>query len=506
MRTLAARILLLDDNRELSENIRDVLERSDDLRQSGRVEVVIAHDAASGLSLARARPFDVAIVDVKLPDAYGVDLVGPLHAVMPHGEVVLLTGNATVESAISALRAGAGAFVLKSFRPEELVAIVQQALLKVRLRREREMFERRYDALMNAVEVFIVGLDPQGRVVFFNAKLGDALGTKETQARGTRFSSSWIDEPDQRRFDAAIGEVMSGAGSQELEVGVLDRDGVARRVLWRLSGVTEESSEGVDHVYGMGVDVTERRVLERRAAAAEALNAMAPLALGLAHEIRNPLNAAVLELHLLGRAIDRIDDAKIQGPMRRRVEVVVGEVRRLERLLTEFLELARPRAPQREPVDLDRVVSEVLDLEMEAMSRSNVTLALDVARSATVAGDTEKLKQVVLNLVVNALDAMPDGGTLTARVTMTTSHVVFTLSDTGKGIDPKIVAEVFDPFFTTKPAGTGLGLAIVRKIVEHHNGAVKLSSRPTEGTTVEVSLPRADPAALRATPRGSVLR
>ncbi len=489
---VAARVLLLDDNLDLAENVKDVLERSAEIAGAeGSVEVVVAHDAKSGLSVAAERTFDVAIVDVRLPDAYGVDLIAPLKQAMPFGEVVLLTGNATVESAINALRAGASGFVLKSFRPDELVGAVQQALQKVRLRREREKYERRYDALMNAAEVLILGLDREGEVAFFNAKLSQLLGAEGTEARGESFVEVWIDEPDRKRFVAALGDALHGHPAKEFEVGMRDRAGAVRRVLWRLSGVTEDDPRAPDHVYGIGVDATERRALERRVANAEAMNAMAPLALGLAHEIRNPLNAAVLELHLLGRSIDRIDDPKHKEPMRRRVEVVVGEVRRLERLVTEFLELARPRPPQRERVELDRVVSDVLDLELEAAIRSGVEVQRELAPRSAILGDVEKLKQVVLNLVVNAVDAMPEGGVLSARVERRGEDVVLTLTDSGGGIDPHHLAEVFDPFFTTKPAGTGLGLAIVRKLVEQHGGRVELSPTPGGGTTVAVAIPRA---------------
>src|SRR5690606_28628005 len=208
-----------------------------------------------------------------------------------------------------------------------------------------------------------------------------------------------------------------------------------------------------------------------------------------AHEIRNPLNAAVLELHLLGRAINRLEDATAREPMRRRVDVVEGEIRRLERLLTEFLELARPRAPQREPVELARVADAVMDLEAQAMLARKVSLERQLDGSVWVLGDVEKLKQVVLNLVVNALDAMSEGGNIAVGVHAEGEQALLTVRDTGPGVDPRILADIFDPFFTTKPAGTGLGLALVRKIVEHHGGRVALESRPGEGTTVRVCLP-----------------
>jgi PAS domain S-box-containing protein len=481
-----ARVLVVDDNTTLAENLANIL-RASDLA----VEVAIAPSAARALAVARERRFDVAVVDVKLPDGSGVDLIAPLRDVSPHCEILMLTGAATVDGAIAALREGAGAFLLKSFRPEELLASIAQALEKVSLRRERELYQRRYQALVEAADVLVLALDESGAVVLWNPRLAELTSDASDAALGRPFAATWVDEPDQRRFDAAVRDVLGGEGAAEVEVGMPASDGAPRRIRWHLSAVRDPDA-GAESVYGIGVDVTARRALERKAASAEALNAMAPLALGLAHEIRNPLNAAVLELHLLGRAINRLDDAAARDPMRRRVDVVEGEIRRLERLLTEFLELARPRAPNREPVDLGRVAADVLELEGQAMLARGVALERALPTDVLVLGDVEKLKQVVLNIVVNALDAMAEGGALRAQVhdDPAAGEVVLAIGDSGPGVDPRILDEIFDPFFTTKPAGTGLGLALVRKIVEQHGGRVALESRPGEGTTVKVVLPR----------------
>src|SRR4029079_9980101 len=115
--------------------------------------------------------FEVAVVDVKLPDGSGVDLIGPLREACPHGEIVLVTGNATVNTAIAALRAGAFAFILKNFRPAELISTVAQALEKIALKRQRDKYERRYRAIVEAADVLIVVLDAQGRVSLFNPRL-----------------------------------------------------------------------------------------------------------------------------------------------------------------------------------------------------------------------------------------------------------------------------------------------------------------------------------------------
>jgi signal transduction histidine kinase len=244
-------------------------------------------------------------------------------------------------------------------------------------------------------------------------------------------------------------------------------------------------------VYGFGIDVTERRALEKRAADAEALSAMSTLALNLAHEIRNPLNAAVLQLHLLGRHVDKLAiDDESRAALHRKAQIVGDEIGRLSRLLTEFLELARPRGVVRELVHLSRLVDGVLDLEQGSATARGVVVERDLASDCVLLGDPAKLKQVVLNLVMNALEAMKEGGRLNVRVACDPERLRIVVEDNGTGIDPAIVAQVFDPFFTTKEAGTGLGLSIVRKIVEQHGGDVQIESERGVGTRASVSLPK----------------
>jgi signal transduction histidine kinase len=302
---------------------------------------------------------------------------------------------------------------------------------------------------------------------------------------------------DRERFAQAVAEARGPARTEppvrplaEVDAGLLDPKGGVRRIRWHLSGVRDARGE-LDLVYGIGLDVTERRALERRAADAEALSAMGSLALGLAHEVRNPLNAAVLQLHLLSRALDRLGDEKARAAMRERVTIVESEIGRLGRLLTEFLELARPRGISRDPVDVAKLVHDVLEFQAEAFHSHHVDVVKDIDAESVAVGDSEKLRQVVINLLVNALDAMPESGTLSVKVSATRSSVAIEIGDTGPGIDPNILPEIFDPFFTTKEAGTGLGLSIVRKIVDQHGGRIDIDSSPGRGTQVRVELPSA---------------
>lgn len=487
-RGVPARVLVIDDNQDLAENLKDILEGARELD----VEAVCAKDSASGLALARKGGFDVAVVDVKLPDGSGVDLIRSLRAISRLGEIILITGFATIDSAIAALRAGAFAFLLKSSRPEEVISTIEQALAKVALKREREELERRYRALVEAADVLIVGLDRLGRVVLFNPKIAAIVGVAPDEAEGKAFAASYIAPDEREGFVRACEEACAGDKATEIEAGLLDADGIVRRVRWHLSGVRD--SRGLsDLVYGIGIDVTERRMLEKRAADAEALSAMGTLALGLAHEIRNPLNAAVLQLHLLARAADKHPDETVRAKMRNRISIVEEEIGRLERMLTEFLELARPRGIRRSPVDLGKLVREVLDFQAGVLSARGIALETEITQGCVISADAEKLRQVVMNLVVNALDAMPTSGRLQVRVVGLDDVAVIEVKDTGPGIEPSILPSIFDPFFTTKEAGTGLGLSIVRKIIDQHGGTISLDSVLGEGTRVRVELPRSEP-------------
>lgn len=514
-----ARVLIVDDNVELVGTLHAILmtaELSDGSapgrdgaappRARNLIEVVTASRGDEGLAIARARGFDVAIVDVKLPDTSGVDLIPLLREASPFGEVVLITGFASMDAAIGALRSGAFAFVPKSFRPEELLSTVEQALTKVRLAREREELEQRYRALVELTDVLVVGLDSDDRVALFNRKARMFVGVDVGEALGRPFLESWIPEEDRIRMREAIALARVGR-AQEVETGFVDlatRAGVVphvssreprepaarRRVRWHLS-MAREAGDAAALVYGIGIDVGEKRALEKRAADAEALSAMGTLALNLAHEIRNPLNAAVLQLHLLGRHVGKLsvdDDAR--AALNHKVHIVGDEIGRLSRLLTEFLELARPRGIARELVHFGKLVENVLDLEQQSLASHGVTVERDLASDCVLVGDPEKLKQVVLNLVMNALEAMKDGGTLRVAVGCGGDDVRLAVEDTGAGIEPAALAQVFEPFFTTKEAGTGLGLSIVRKIVDQHRGEVRIESERHVGTRVTVALPR----------------
>jgi PAS domain S-box-containing protein len=502
---MASHVLVVDDHAALADNLREILaEPSEDGKPP--LEVTVLGTGKRALSVAKKRGFDVAIVDVKLPDGSGVDYLMRLKEVAPESEVILITGYATIDAAIAALRGGAFALLLKSFRPEELRSVVEQALLKVALRRERDLLERRYRALVEVADVIVIGLDRRGRIALVNPKFTAVTRAAQHEATGESLIDRWIAEADRARYRDAVESVARTGQPIEVEAGLVvpaseGAHGVARRIIrWSLSaeGVAEREREGEGGlVFGVGADVTERRALERRAANAEALSTMGTLALGLAHEIRNPLNAAVLQMHLLGRQVEReVKDEKNRASMRDRVQIVVGEIKRLGRLLTEFLDLARPRGLAREALSLAELIDGVIELHKEEAKQKGVIIHRtgDYESLPPVLGDREKLRQVFVNLIVNAIEATPSGGSIQISARAAIDRVVVEVTDTGSGISETELVRIFDPFFTTKPGGTGLGLSIVRKILEQHDGVIHIRSAARDdgeggGTTVQVELP-----------------
>ena len=230
----------------------------------------------------------------------------------------------------------------------------------------------------------------------------------------------------------------------------------------------------------------ELQVLQRRLGRAERFAALGALAATLAHELGTPLHSIAGHLDLL-RA-----DPTLPAPLRQRTEVVAGEVDRLCRLIRGHLKQLRSPLPQPAPTDLNAVVTRIARVMEPVLESRGIATTLDLAPKAAdrFLCDAQQVEQVLVNLVQNALDAMPEGGHLTIRTAASEEGRAISVHDTGEGIPPELLEHVFEPFFTTKEEGrgTGLGLGLCREIAHHHGGDVALDSEPGYGTIVTLTL------------------
>lgn len=232
---------------------------------------------------------------------------------------------------------------------------------------------------------------------------------------------------------------------------------------------------------------------------------IASLAGGLAHEIKNPLSTIRLNMELLAE-----DFSVAQTPSERRalarIETVQEECLRLEHLLNDFLNFAKVRTPRLEPTDLNREVERVLQFFAARAAESKVEIVRFLDPDLpTVTLDREQFYGALVNLVINALEAMPEGGTLVARTHPSSAGVRLVLIDTGCGMSQQTREQIFDAFYSTKSGGSGLGLPTARKIIEAHGGRIEVESEVGKGTQFTIELPSL-PRLARAEPRPALPR
>ncbi len=236
---------------------------------------------------------------------------------------------------------------------------------------------------------------------------------------------------------------------------------------------------------------SEARLRQReRARLSEKLMAVGTLSSGLAHEIRNPLNGAALQLQLLERRASKLERG---DSLKGIVETVQSEVARLSSLVDDFLHFARPTSLRLQEVDLSALAQHVVELERLAATEASVTLDCNIEQAPLrVRGDGGRLEQVLLNLVRNAREAVEAGGHVQVSAHPSGDGVALLVSDDGPGIPPELHSRIFEPFFSTKENGTGLGMAICHSLVSLHGGEIQLKSRPG-ATEFRVWLPLVPP-------------
>jgi signal transduction histidine kinase len=492
------RILVVEDNLALADNVAELLEDSG-------IEVILCPDAECGLRAAEERGFELAILDIGLGGKEsGLDLIPKLRGLSSHGEILLMTGNASLQSAIQGIRSGVYAYVQKPFDPEQFITLVRRALAQVALKREKQALAQRlatsealYRGVVDTAEACILGLDAKGVVRFANRFAAERLAVAPNSLIGCSFFASieaTMEEPMRR----AVAQAAAGASVRDQECQHLG----SHTVRWTFTPLSSPldlqregpAGAGLPTVLCVGLDLTDRLELERRHAEGQAMAAMGTLATSLAHEIRNPLNAARLQLELLLRRAAKAEDVEAAQRLSSPAEIVRSELSRLSSLLDEFLNLARPRGVAREMFPVTRVLLDVASLKGPFAQSVGVALRVEpVEPNLFVRADADKLKQVLINLVGNALEALAESKQASKEVSLSAvAHeqgVLICVTDNGPGLPADVAGSAFRPFVTSKPGGTGLGLAIVAKIVAQHGGWTELVPREAGGTVARCFIP-----------------
>ena len=368
------------------------------------------------------------------------------------------------------------------------------------------------DNILASLTTGIVTVDLDGRVVTLNPAAEMMTGFFAGEVAGRYCTEVFAQTPE-------LGEIlMEAIGSRLASPGVAAtlRRRNGRTLPIEISTVPLKGGDGKDlGVIAAMRDITVVRELEQRLRRSDRLAALGSLAAGLAHEIKNPLTALLtFSRHLTRRFDDEQFRAKFQSVVPRELERINGIVERL-------LELSRPARLTFSPVRLPALLDRAVELYAQEMETAGVRVVREYARDLpTVWADSNALYQALVNLLRNALDAMPTGGRLTLRAGWTDAGVVLPrhhgagasrrvrleIADSGVGIAPGDADRVFNPFFSTKDGGTGLGLALTHKIVEDHGGSIDFRSVPGAGTTFRLDIPLYPDPPAEAGPHGDDLR
>jgi len=472
------RVLLVEDNpgdaRLFAELVRET--------GAGQWKLVHVDRLSTALDRLSREPFDVMLLDLSLPDADGLATLIRAHTESPKTPIVVLTGHDDEALAVRAVRAGAQDYLVKGrLDGDLLVRSIRYASERGRAIEALERREEHYRSLIENSMDLISILNLDGTIRYASPSHERLLGYPLDELVGKNVLS-FVHPEDKDGVRTAL---VNGNNGRPLECRVRHADGS-----WR---TLESFSRDLSHVAGVNGmvvnarDITERKRLEEQLHHSQRLEAVGRLAGSVAHDFNNLLMVITGYSHML------LDAMHPSDPARQDLEQVVKASERATDLTRQLLAFSRRQGVRASLVNLNTLVQE-MDRMLRRVLGEAIELTIRLAPELkTVHADPGQIEQVILNMVVNARDAMSSGGKLLIETRNTSRHnrdcVTLSISDTGIGMDSQVLSRVFEPFFTTKEHGTGLGLATSYGIIKENGGDLRVNSMPAKGTTFDIELP-----------------
>ena len=378
-----------------------------------------------------------------------------------------------------------------------LVALGKVFMLDASLATEAHIASDRYrhlqqlDSIVNDSADVIFALDMDGRFRSWNRAAERVFGWRTEEILGRHLSEIVLPELLQQGELVQIERDILTHGHCQLETVRLAKDGRPVPVEVTVSLLRDPQGNPIGRSAILR-DITERKRLEEEKLHSERLAVIGTMSARLAHEIRNPLSSITLNVELVRDEIEALTqrNPELGREARALLQSLNSEVRRVQNVTEDYLKFARLPRPRCQPVVLNELLDQQLGFMGSLFGATHVQLVTDLAGDLPVIqADEGQLWQAVLNIIRNALEAMPGGGTLSVRTAARDGWVVLSIADTGKGITDEERQHLFKPFFSTKVGGTGLGLPLTQQVIAEHAGTIRCESVPGRGTTFVIELP-----------------
>ncbi|MDD2853034.1 MAG: response regulator [Desulfuromonadaceae bacterium] len=513
-------LLIIDDDPNLRKTLSDILEAKE-------YRTIAAKDGTEGLAMIERNPVDLALIDLRLPDISGLDVLKRIRADYPHTEAIILTGNATLDSAIEATNKGAFSYLQKPYEIDQLLLHVRRAIEKQQseetIRKYQEHLEERVTENVEKLRVYIDNsfdviftLNCEGTFLFVSSAWERHFGYPADNVVGKSFIP-FVHPDDVAPLVAYLQQVigtMQAATSPPYRV--KHADGSWRNFVANGMPFLDSNRELLFN--GVGHDITEQLKTERllrealdeatkaRFAAEEASRAKTEFIANMSHEIRTPLNA------IIGFSDVLCDE--LFGPLNDKQRDYLNNIKnsgwRLRNMLINILDMAQGEFEggvlELSCFPVRDIITPSLNVFKQEAEKRGITLTLEVEPEAdvTIKADVTKLKKAVYQLISNAVKFTPNDGNVVVNAGLITSEhtderlLEISVSDSGIGIDPADFPKLFTTFtqlespYTKRFAGVGLGLVLARTLVELHGGTLRLESEQGTGSRFSFTIPLPD--------------
>lgn len=480
-RTYRPRILVIDDEKRIREGCSKVLTKENCL-------VDVAQNGEIGLKMLAEKHYDIILIDLMMPGIHGMEVLAKVREEHPDSVGIVITGFATLEHSIEAMKKGAFDFIPKPFTPDQLRVVVGKAVKMTRTLQDIATEKTRLKTIVNYLAGGVLVTDKTKNIILYNPSLLRMLGYEGDTLDGQPLSALTTDEKLTGIIDSILelkpGEFkILGAEITPYESG----KGSSDQLYLRAQAVPFQNRSG--EILGSVTiidDITHLKKLDEMKSSFVSM---------VSHEIRDPLSTILSQIKILMDGLAggvSPKQADILGKMTRKVEGLVE-------LSNELLDLARIEAglivQDKQQVQLMGVLENLVEFLQTRAKEKNISLSLKKANLPAINADRKGMEEVFSNLITNAIIYTPEGGKVTVMGKVKGDFVDVSVSDTGYGIAPEDIPRIFERFYRVKTektrniTGTGLGLPIVKSIVEAHNGTVRVESEEGVGSTFNVRLP-----------------